>query len=146
MIGTTSSYSSTIPASSPTRTPRISRSAALFATVSQSGIGKLQNVRSYRRTIRRDLLPAPHPTHDISKQSIGALFRISKNFVLLRLMKSITINTMSSQRNSHFIQPGLYEAVVRGTSNNLEKSGEYARHLGDGRQGNQSRFWLLRTP
>jgi hypothetical protein len=63
-----------------------------------------------------------HRTHVVSKQSIGYLFKISRNPVLRRQMESITVNTVCSERNSHFMQSGLFEAVMRQTFINLKRN------------------------
>jgi hypothetical protein len=63
-----------------------------------------------------------HRTHVVSKQSIGDLSKISREPVLLRHLKSITINTLCSDRNRHFIQSGLFEAVMRQTFINLRRN------------------------
>jgi hypothetical protein len=63
-----------------------------------------------------------HRTHVVSKESISALSKISRNPVLLRHMKSITVNTLCSDRNKHFIESGLFEAVMRQTFINLKRN------------------------
>jgi hypothetical protein len=61
-------------------------------------------------------------THVVSNQSIGGLFEIFKTSVMLHHMKSITVNTLCSDRNSHFIKSGPLKAVMRQTFINLKRN------------------------
>lgn len=64
-----------------------------------------------------------HRTHVVSQQSISALLKITKTPVLLRQMKSITINALSGAIHSPYIEWGLFEADMKKAFTNIRRNG-----------------------
>jgi hypothetical protein len=64
-----------------------------------------------------------HAFHVVSKESIYALLYITRNPVLLRQIKSITINALTGALHSRFIDSGRCEFIMRQAFINLRRNG-----------------------